>query len=473
VKAFDCNGQWWVPEAPERRCSGALRCNDAGELTLALIGTLVDAPIGSSGDDSRIILGVVSEPPLGNVFGNQAEAKVTLANCFVTRQTMGSGLQTRQEFFAHRAFLGAHLVNEQDFNFQSIQLSLSGLSSWANGLSGFLRPASDPWTISFRYPDPVSGTFPGGKFSLGVGCTWSDSHREQRLTEFVKFSLTLTEPAPLGLQNDLVYWIQNLFTFATDHPNAITELVVQKQELLGERISVVGPRAFSDETAAENLMPWQMLFSLSDVTNRFGEIVTKWFELSKRFPEVTALYFGTQYNPPAYSDIRFQLIVQALSLYYARREQRARSTNSSDELLERIAVNLSPADVKAVQRLFDSHPLVLSERALESLTVENREAIEPLVLSKSGSGLKDFINETLNTLYYILTRNAVNLMGASDGAALYWLTERLAFLIKVSFLSEIGFTIEERRAILGRNQRFRYICDSIQPGREPMRGGAN
>src|SRR5262249_5217202 len=102
--------------------------------------------------------------------------------------------------------------------------------------------------------------------------------------------------------------------------------------LPSERIKIIGPRTFTDDAVASDLIRSGLPFSFSDVAGRVEEVVRLWLELADRFSAAFALYFGGLYRPPAYSDLRLWLLIQALSLYQARRERVASAASEADRV---------------------------------------------------------------------------------------------------------------------------------------------
>lgn len=443
-----------MPGAPDKQLSGTLSCSEAGEIRLSVLGGFSE-------------LGPRDERPypliLGEVADERKGQQVTLSNCFLTKRTQSSSnpLTNRQEFFAHRGFIGAHLAREADFSFRSANLTLSGLAAWAHDLSGFAREGH-AFSVSWKSPGPVSGQIPGGGFTLSATISGSETWRERRLIEHVVLSLTFEEAVrEAELQEAVVYPLQNFFTFATDHPNALTKLGVSRQELPAEDISVVGPTTFSDESRAGDIHPFQMLFSLADITDRVEEVFRRWLELSKQYSGAFAVYFGGIYRPPGYTDLHFELMMQVLALYQAGREQKRDGVTATDDLSEQAAKHLPVEVLARLMRVLDSHPLVGAERALTALLREHKAEFSPLVGGHEEA--LSFVEYVLNTLQYILTRSALDGAFASEGADLYWLTQRLAFLFKIALLKELGFSRDQVQAIVERNRLYKHIRDKIQP----------
>ncbi len=467
MQAFDMQGMWWLPEDPGNRCFGTLACNEKGESSLAIIGVFPGVDFHQS---ERVILGDVVDRRNGRQRGRH----VTLRGCILTNASHSSApIGNSQEFLASRVFLGEHLVAPSDFSFSRARVSFSGLNMWAHDLSGFEDKVSPETQVSWKHPEPISGSIDGAQFALGADCTALNTMRQRRLTESVRLNLTFSEPIrEEDLQANYLYPLQNFFSFATDHPNALAELSVSRRPMSAEDITVIGPRTFADEAEAANVLPFEMLFTLEDVSGRVAEVVRRWFQLSKQHSEAFALYFGGMYRPPGYTDLRLTMIMQVLSLYRAGGWQLPEGFVDIGALTYR-AVEAIPDGVRrGITDLLDTHPLVMAARTLTALMVENGKEFEPLLNMGGDGGRSGFVTYALNSLKYLITRRTPfahyvidetmregPAPYASDGAAQYWLTQRLALLLKMSLLRGLGFSPEQIQTIMDRNRLYQHIRD--------------
>src|SRR4029077_7113424 len=156
---------------------------------------------------------------LGMALKDKKGYDVTLRDCFLSKHGYSShSLADGQEFFAPRAFFGAHFTGDSDFVFSTSSVSFSGLAAWATGLTGFAGHAVQ-MKMAWSPPPPLNGKIDNGTFSLGVGCTSSEESRKRTLAERVSLDFSF----PAGISEDeltaKIYPFQNLFTFACDVPN--------------------------------------------------------------------------------------------------------------------------------------------------------------------------------------------------------------------------------------------------------------
>ena len=176
MRAFDCNGLWWLPENPSEKVAGTLHFSEEADIALALSGIIGEA--GGAGKKTiPIILGVLYDCP----FGSDA----TLRNCWVKTLHMGSHGLTREEYHVDRLFIGDHLETEDAFHFSDVSVSFSGLSTWANELTGLgnkstVLPESHSARFEIRWqaPEPIRGAISGGTLSLRAGAKVSMLQRD-------------------------------------------------------------------------------------------------------------------------------------------------------------------------------------------------------------------------------------------------------------------------------------------------------
>src|SRR5262245_45312565 len=132
MQAFNSNGTWWLPETPAETMAGTLRFSEEDGAELSLFGEL-GVPATHAGEKSLpIILGRVHDSPFGK--------QMTLQGCWLKAHSRDDlnreKSDYRETYWVKRLFAGAHIGDPEAFSFSSLQLSLSGLNSWAWGLTG-------------------------------------------------------------------------------------------------------------------------------------------------------------------------------------------------------------------------------------------------------------------------------------------------------------------------------------------------
>jgi ApeA-like protein/HEPN superfamily Apea-like protein len=457
MQAFECMGQWWLPERENDRAAGTLKVSQSGVLRLRLVGSLGPAEMFKS-KRYPIILGWVEKSPAGDI--------VTLSGCMVCASTVGSATSTRENYHVSRAYFGAHLKQQDDFTFKSMSLQVAGLSDWAHDYSGFVTEVNSPGNpeepnpvLSYAHRNPLFARVPGGRLTLSVGLGEHLSHRERSFRESIGISICCeTAKSSDELSAEYVYPLQNLMTFVCDRPQEVEDFTVRPGEFpkdaAGRGIRIIGPSVLPEEEGgvSDPVPSFHMLFTLSDV--EFSEFVDKWFMLLNKYIDAFNLYFGLQYGPPAYLDMTFPSVVQSLYLYYSRRDDGVAGRAEEETRLKEILSALPPVDAEWIVDRLGARPFPPLHLVLRKLVEEHSHTMNPLVSSRQDR----FVNEVINTLKYIVLRDEDMHPSARHGADLYWMIQKLRFLFKSCLLRELGFKKEKVIELFRLNSLYQHVC---------------
>jgi hypothetical protein len=456
MEAFECTGLWWLPGQEADRVSGTLKVSSSGNLHLSLVGAL--GPVSPAGSKvHQIILGSVDKSPSGN--------DVTLAGCMLTGSTFGSFAGMRERYHASRGFFGAHLPDKAAFAFKQATVRIGGLTEWAHILSGIVveRQAHHVGEkvplASYTAHAPISGEVPGGKILLSVGIGSRQSSRELIFREEGSLSVACGTPKSAEeINGEYIYPLQNLVTFVCDRAQEVESFSVWQASATGTpgenpEIKVIGPRVQPDDDGEgrEPVQGFQMLFTLEDID--FTDFVERWLRLTDRYSDACNIYFGLKYGPPAYLDMTFMGIAQVLYLYHSRRDDGLARRTEEERRLKEIVAALTQADAEWVIDHVGARPHPTFEGVLRELVGQHSAVMDPLMSNRQDR----FINQVMNTLYYAIHREPEVGLAASHGAELYWMMEKLRFLIKACFLSELGFSEQKTLSLFERNALYQHV----------------
>jgi hypothetical protein len=459
MKAFDCTGFWWLPENPDAPAAGTLRVSKSGDLRLSLIGTLGEANGGEPFKRHRIILGSVDKSIEGN--------EVTLLGCVLAGTSMGSYVGGREEYRAGRGFFGEHFTTESDLQFRSVLLMLGGLSEWASSLSGLskgetrLPTSNDIGTlvplVSYLTPTPPSGRTADAEIILNYRVSTHSRPQEFEAREEANVLLKFDQHKPLHeIEGRYVSPLQNLMTFATDRPQPVEGISVWRGENLSDwehnpEIRVVGSRVHPEDEPSKDVLSEEMLLTLADV--ELAPFAEKWLRLAERYVDAFNIFFGAQYGPPAFIDMTFVLVAQSLSLFYARTDEGIKHKAEEAQHLRHVVRALSGPDGEWVIGHLGVSPTASFPSLLQQLIEKYGAVLDPLLAHRREA----FINQAATTLRYIDKRDAEERSAAAHGSDLHWLIQKLRFLMKVCFLSELGFEQAKITEMLNRNPYFLHI----------------
>jgi hypothetical protein len=466
MQAFECTGLWWLPNNEERRVAGTLAVSAAGRLRLSLVGPLGGEAEKVTEKKHPIILGSVEKSPLGN--------EVTLTGCSRTGMSFGSFLDTRERYHPERGYFGAFLPQESAFAFKSMGLRIAGLGEWIHTQSGFERKHPQVSRVGDSVPlgfykrrAPVTATVPGGSIIMGFGLNADLSAAEYTFREEAQLKITCETPKSADELNEkYVHALRTLMTFVCDREQAIERFSVWLEEAPNREIVVVGERVQpeDDEEAKETVHWREMLFTLEDVD--FPDFIVKWLRFMEVYAAACNVFFGLLYGPPAYVDMTFQSVANAVDLYYARREEGVARRAEEERRMKRVLATLPPSDAEWLVDHLGVRPYPPFEIALRALLDRHGDSLDPLITGRR----ERFANEVLNTLDYVTRREPETEAAASHGPELYWLMQKLRFLLKACFLHELGFSAEKVRSCIGRNPLFHHMYE-METAREGQTKG--
>jgi len=452
MEAFECNGRWWLPNDEKQSVAGTLHVTAGGSMRLSLIGSLGATQNALTEKDHPIILGSVDKSPKGN--------EVTLTNCFLTDGTFGSFLGSREAYHVGRGYFGALLPDASAFSFKSVRLHLSGLGEWIHTHSGFERKGAAVGQVGETVPlafytqrEPLSAQVPGGSIIMGLGLRASFSALHFDFREEAQVKVTSETPMSADDFNEqYAYALRNLMTFVCDRAQTIERFSVWRPDAPEREILVVGELIQPDDAKARGEVSWhEMLFTLKEIN--FTDFIGRWLNLTRVYSAACNVYFGLMYGPPSFLDMKFQNVANAVQLYYARREDGAAHRASDEQRLREVLATTSPAHREWLVDHLGVSPYPPFQAVLRTLLEKHGDSIDPLITARRDR----FVDVVLSTLEYIVRREPGLEVAASSGADLYWLMEKLRFLLKACFLHEVGFSTEDIRRCFGRNAMYQHI----------------
>lgn len=458
MKAFECTGQWWLPDDSEHRAAGTLRVSQNGEVRLWLVGAL-GGPVGFGSKSHPIILGWVDKSPFGD--------KVTLANCVLGGSSFGSSEKTRENYHAARGLFGAHLTTREELVFKSASFRIAGVSEWAHSHTGF-GPTQFPTSVeraplvTYAFCNPLVAEVPEARLSLGVSLQRSDSQRERLFEETVTLDVnTESAKSPDDFNSAFGYPLQNLMTFVCDRPQEVEDFIVRPGEfpasVAAGDIHVVGARVQPEEDdGPEPVRHFQMLFTLQDVD--FSDFMGKWIRVTDKFASACNVFFGVQYGAPAFIDMAFPHVVQSLYLYHNRREDGISDRAADEGRLKEILASLVSADADWIVDRLGPRPFPPLHLILKKLVEEHGEVMNPLISHRQDR----FVNEVANAFKYVVFREDEMWLVARHGADLYWTMQKLRFLFKSCLMGEVGFPREKIKSLFERNGLYLHVCQLEQ-----------
>lgn len=453
---FPCQGHFWLPGSPDKSVFGTLTYTrrDGANLSLA------DALPGS-GD----------EPETDIIQGETAGGTyVTLLHAIRTAQPLFRLTATFPCSY-HATFLitGAGFDTEADMRFSLWQIRVPELKPWvakhgfevespgANDLfSGNERPAVQ---INYRTPDKQA--FLSDADGLELTLTfWPLLHIGPDVRTVRQDVCLEVRQASRDTLEDYMQTATRLEHFLTLATGSLVrtgsiKAVVRTEEADVASRPIIVDILYQPVRNAPRRDPRtdEFLFKLPDIAGLEQDCFRNWFTKAGWLDPVSALYFGTLYNPSKYLDFNFLALVQAVEAYHRR------ATDETDQ---------PPGEHNArMKAILDAAPAAHRGWLEQKLTYSNELSLRrrlKLLFAQFSTLLDDLIpdrKETISAIYdnrNYLTHYDPALKGrAASGARLALMVEVLKLLLQACFLRELGLPDSKIEEFASRSRTVRMI----------------
>jgi hypothetical protein len=454
---FETAGFWHTPDVPSRQVAGTLRYSAEDGLRLSLTGSFGEGlAFELKSGKYPVIHGIVNDSPCGRAF--------TLVDCFRTKRTVRMPGFATEDIRANRAYAGDDFLSKDALLFDSVSLEPSALDSWISttGISsGFASGAGGQIGVRYSHADNVSLVLNGQTLTIGFGATQSQSHRSYSLRERVSVKIADLGQLPFEeISRQYTYPLQNFFTLATDHPNALDSVVLYHNNPRmtdgGRRspIHYLAQPIYTFKEDQEHLQSDDMLFTYEDVRDHLPGVMKRWFEFDRKFHPFCLSFFGLLYAPNTYVEERFLTLINSIVLFFQGLDPADETI--VDALNEATKTLRSCCSGKNAQWLADAMPTTAElelpwnlRRALD----EHHDIMAPL----AGGDLEGFVDHVLVTRKYCRHRDPAFQENAAQAAKLYWLTEKLKVLVKTLLLEWLGIPGDLVGRLIKRNRNYAHL----------------
>jgi hypothetical protein len=463
--AIEHSGMWWLPTNPQNKVAGTLTFSNEDGIALELIGALEDFGNFNRREPCPLILGLSGDGK-----------RITLSNCVFAGVSVGMPGFARESYKASFFLTGVHFSEPDEVRFSRLSVRFSHLADWVR-TSGFA--VKKYWNehkieVTYSLPADRETEISKGRISLSFICNTSgDGIEEMNLRQSVW--LELKAHNEYGF-NDLTYQcvrpLQDLLSLATTKPNSILELNVFSKQAFFEKedgetveipIQLCFQQKYFEPRLGNLLIPDYMLFTLGDIADDFQSVMERWFAISEDLDTVCNLFFGVQYTPTLNLENRFLNVVQAVESYHRRRMKNEVLPKAEHKRLKSAVLNKVDAEHKIwLEGLlaYSNEPRL--EHRIRELTEKAAEVINPLVTNK-----EEFAKKVKDTRNYLTHYDKRLKEKAARGEELFWLTQKLSYLLQACFLIELGLPLEKCAQLLHRNQAFIFAVGQLSENKSP------
>ena len=449
MKHFEANGLWYPSDDSTNAVGGTLKFDKDG-LQLALLGSFRQG-WSPKAEEYPIIHGVVGESPYG--------AYVTLIDCYRNKMNFNMVGVTSERITCKKAVIGDCHLPVEPTRFESIDLDFTYLSEWVGrgGVVVDMMPDDGKtYVASYRKPENVEFSFGDKTLSLGFTFKASQSTHTATLTEAARlFVKPVGEISPQTVGQEHVRRLQNLLSFATDTANAVEEIVYRgetRESGSTNNIHLIYRPVLNIERKKESFHLTDMLFCYADAQAAAINIFQKWLDFADKHQAFVTVYFADIDDRPRYLDDRFAKVFDAFTLLCATlRETSEKAKRFLGEAESSLNSNFPEEERELLCHVLPTITDVEMPFLLLALLRENAALMSQIV-----DDFRGFVRSISHTLYFIRWR-VEGEHPPLQGVDLHSAMEKMRMLIKILVLKELGFSEDNIKVFVERNEWFNYL----------------
>lgn len=446
IDKLEYKGLWFLPHDEERKVPGTLTFDPTNNRhVLELIGSFYDI---SEHNGEEIILGVTSE-------GDE----ITLHQCQFSSST---GIPRKNDlkgvfsdknkpctlnFRVNYMLKGIHIPNIEGLTFNSIYTTIYNLHEWV-GISGISVDREIPNyedVITFAKPQPIIVAIDEDmeleiKFHSNFP-SYARAIKEQTLKQYTTFALHFKKGQSIDGFLYNVKKFQNFLSASTQSQTRIETAEIYSDLFRNKYDMAIHIKLYT--IISPNLKfrkpkeDWQMIFTYSDIEDKFKPIIQNWFKNHERFEAPFNLVFGQFYLSEYYLEVMFVNVAQAAESFHSKlkiiEDEERKMQDVEFKRKVDLVLNSVPEELKNWVESKLKNPLHFDTRLKYLISEFSNAQINTMIGDKDK-----FIKEIVRTRNYLTHYHSNGKKGASDGLELVLLMKRLRLLLICSFLVNSG-----------------------------------
>ncbi|WP_412516894.1 hypothetical protein K8Z49_43120 [Actinomadura madurae] len=297
-------GEFWLPEQPDKKVAGTLKLSQSEGTELSLIGGFGSQGMTSFWEDSETVRRII---------GSSTKELYTLDRCFQTHGQMNFSGAHRQKYSVGLIIEGASYAKDEELTFDGIGVEVTNFLNWA-GVSGvsqeFSTSPKNGYSIKVEGLDTVSAPFSDGNIEVRHGYrTSSKTNREFTIRQFADVKFSFNSILSLSRAMDYASDLQDLVTMATDRVCSFEEFLLyhpdftEDNERMGRQSVKLLVQQVAQAGSEKHVFGDSIAFSFSDI----GEIdgIVRWMEACKKYRSQLGRVMATKYNRYLYVSDKF------------------------------------------------------------------------------------------------------------------------------------------------------------------------
>lgn len=452
-------GVWFLPNKPEKLISGKLNVTPE-RIWLSLNGVFDEnQSLKSENISYEIILGIQSNG-----------CKFTLEKCTQDEQNtpLNHGYST-QIFVVTQVFVGIHVNNNLELKFPEYKINYTYLKDWLRNV-GLEKPQKVDNGFFITYNPDIYTTVPKleahfQEFSIEIVseltpyCKDNFQNSGIHIGETVKIqchSAMSVKEVRVKILNSF----QNFLNLATGMPNFVTSLSAVNSS---SEIKIYAQSPYPSISLPSIFDERIVLFNAKNIENNLKPYLEKWINLENEIQDICKLFFGVHYDQGTFLTNRFLNNVQALEAYSRFRYGKYKeSEDIHKKRVETIVDNAAEEHKSWLKNVLGYQNF----KSLRSRLIELIEKANPIITNLISNPNK-FVMYVVDTRNYLTHVDRSGKEHIISGDHLDSMTRSLIWLLRIHFLMEIGFDIDQCTSILQDNNSYQSLCKYIVDSNAP------
>jgi hypothetical protein len=446
-ESVEHTGYWWLPSDPEMRIPGRLRFSLQEGVFLDLSGNF----------DHEL----VRDPRGVNILGQSSFGEpITIYQAYFQSGESPGGDPTggKSSFVATRAFIGVHFSQKEDAKFKAIEFQVPYLDRWLNlpildykhRERGFSLTYERPELISFNPSDELKIKINFEASGPAIGSTVTDISFTHRAV----FIVELSDTAHFNDFGEILVHLTNFLALAVVAP-------VRPVAVYGW-VPATGSDEVSERTTGvdvllpiytppqeDDISTYDMLFTYSDIKERFGVFLENWFRKRDLLQPVFDLFFSAIYDTNPHAVTTFLNYTQAIETYHIR--TMTKKVEPPEEYTERVREIL--ASVPEEHREWVRKRLAFRKRPTLAQRLKDVIDFYPFPVTGQRGSHEVFIREVKDTRNYYTHYDPSLEEKAPQRGYLKGLSITLGSLLEGLLLHELGFGLDEVKEMQQKRRR--------------------
>lgn len=453
-------GDWWRAQQPDKQFQGHIT-----------YGPLSGAEVDLFGDFDNS-LDPAHKPERFTLHGTTHNNKpVSLFDCLVSGGQIFFPGSAACKVRSLSGIVGGHYQSPDDVKFKTVSALFTDLRDWVWTTGITRKPGTDGEfiNVTYRLPEPVPlGHIGPLTVSIHFTVELSPDFNTLSIDQDCALHMEADSMQPYAVFAECISSFQQFLTLALQksaYPTRITGRIDQPRQVIEDTPIYDDYLLIRSRSPVESkrpaCTPYDFLFTSHELSSTPAEAFTRFVDRQRELAASMDLFFTTVHHKFSLPRVRFLTLAQSLEAYHRATQPGRYVSDEAYQGLRGLLWDAIPKDDQTIGKDFLEslstklnylHEFSLRKR-LKELATKHRAIIETLI--GTPEAFSAAVADTRNQLTHATQHNQAV---AEDYRTLSVLCDKMALLLEVCFLDEIGFTHDRLKQIVTtRSTRARSV----------------